>query len=63
MDDPGRPADPDLFSTMSTLRAMRRLKPDPVPGGLLERLVQAAVRGRAAPTRRAAGTWWRPTGR
>jgi nitroreductase len=28
---------------MSTLRAMRRLKPDPVPDELLERLVQAAV--------------------
>lgn len=30
---------------MSTLRAMRRLKPDPVPDELLERLVQAAVWG------------------
>ncbi|MGW8379550.1 nitroreductase family protein [Streptomyces sp. ODS28] len=28
---------------MSTMRAMRRLKPDPVPDELLERLVQAAV--------------------
>ncbi|WP_246530738.1 nitroreductase family protein [Streptomyces bathyalis] len=34
---------PDLFGTMSTTRAMRRLKPDPVPDELLEQLVQAAV--------------------
>ncbi|MGH3310208.1 MAG: nitroreductase family protein [Streptomyces sp.] len=32
-----------LFDTMSTMRAMRRLRPDPVPDELLERLVQAAV--------------------
>ncbi|WP_335937917.1 nitroreductase family protein [Streptomyces sp. PTD5-9] len=36
---------PALFSVMSTMRAMRRLKPDPVPDELLERLVQAAVWG------------------
>jgi nitroreductase len=35
--------EPALFDTMSQMRAMRRLKPDPVPVGLLERLVQAAV--------------------
>lgn len=34
---------PQLFETMSTMRAMRRLKPDPVPDELLEQLVQAAV--------------------
>lgn len=34
-----------LFETMSTMRAMRRLKPDPVPDELLEQLVQAAVWG------------------
>ncbi|MGW7519560.1 nitroreductase family protein [Streptomyces sp. NPDC054796] len=34
---------PPLFETMSTMRAMRRLKPDPVPEEMLERLVQAAV--------------------
>ncbi|OEV06711.1 nitroreductase [Streptomyces nanshensis] len=38
-----RQAEPLLFETMSTMRAMRRLKPDPVPEELLERLVQAAV--------------------
>lgn len=36
---------PGLFATMSTMRAMRRLKPDPVPGELLEKLIQAAVWG------------------
>ncbi|WP_395575682.1 nitroreductase family protein [Streptomyces sp. BK79] len=36
---------PSLFATMSTMRAMRRLKPDPVPEELLERLIQAAVWG------------------
>lgn len=39
------PNDPALFATMSTMRAMRRLKADPVPEELLEQLVQAAVWG------------------
>ncbi|MEV8596341.1 nitroreductase family protein [Streptomyces sp. NPDC052012] len=46
--DAGRPSttdEPPLFATMSTLRAMRRLKADPVPDELLERLIQAAVWG------------------
>ncbi len=44
--DAGNPAaQPLLFDTMSTMRAMRRLKPDPVPDELLEKLVQAAVWG------------------
>lgn len=34
-----------LFEIMATLRAMRRLKPDPVPPEMLERLVQAATWG------------------
>ncbi|MGW4852538.1 nitroreductase family protein [Streptomyces sp. NPDC004288] len=38
-------ADPRLFDTMSTMRAMRRLKPEPLPEALVERLVQAAVWG------------------
>ncbi|CAL9331152.1 nitroreductase family protein [Streptomyces sp. enrichment culture] len=37
--------DPALFATMSTMRAMRRLRPDPVPDELLDRLIQAAVWG------------------
>lgn len=32
-----------LFEVMRTMRAMRRLKPDPVPHDLLEKLVQAAT--------------------
>jgi nitroreductase len=32
-----------LFEVMSTMRAMRRLAPDPVPDELLERLVEAAT--------------------
>ncbi|MBZ4014729.1 nitroreductase family protein [Streptomyces purpurogeneiscleroticus] len=42
---PASAPQPPLFDTMSTMRAMRRLKPDPVPDELLERLVQAAVWG------------------
>lgn len=37
-----------LFEVMRTMRAMRRLKPDPVPRELLQRLVEAAT--------------WAPTG-
>ena len=33
----------DLFETMATMRAMRRLKPEPVPEELLRRLVEAAT--------------------
>ncbi|MFJ2744689.1 nitroreductase family protein [Streptomyces sp. NPDC087440] len=36
---------PALFDTMSTMRAMRRLKSEPVADELLEQLVQAAVWG------------------
>lgn len=38
----------DLYETMSTLRAVRRLRPDPIPDDVLERLLQAAC--------------WAPTG-
>src|SRR5438105_2866606 len=38
------PAVPDIiFELMHTMRAMRRLKPDPVPRDLLEQLVAAAT--------------------
>ncbi|MFL5735259.1 MAG: nitroreductase family protein, partial [Chloroflexia bacterium] len=38
------PADRDMiFELMHTMRAMRRLKPDPVPRDLLEQLVEAAT--------------------
>lgn len=35
--------EPELVEIMSTMRAMRRLRPDPVPMDLLERLVEAAT--------------------
>jgi len=38
----------DLREAMSTLRAVRRLKPDPIPGDVLERVLEAAT--------------WAPTG-
>ena len=38
----------DLYDAMSTLRAVRRLRPDPIPGDVLERVLQAAC--------------WAPTG-
>jgi nitroreductase len=36
-------AEPPLFDVMAGMRAMRRLRPDPVPDELLERLVEAAT--------------------
>lgn len=36
-------ADAPLLEVMATMRAMRRLKPDPVPDEMLERLVEAAT--------------------
>lgn len=41
------PADPGLFATLYTSRALRRFKPDPVPEEVLFQLVDAAIR---APT-------------
>jgi nitroreductase len=38
----------DLYETMSTLRAVRRLRPDPIPDDVLERVLQASC--------------WAPTG-
>ncbi len=38
----------DLYDAMSTLRAVRRLRPDPIPDDVLERILQAAC--------------WAPTG-
>ena len=38
----------DLYETMSTLRAVRRLRPDPIPHDTMERVLQAAC--------------WAPTG-
>jgi nitroreductase len=36
-------ADAPILQVMATMRAMRRLKPDPVPDDLLEQLVEAAT--------------------
>jgi len=33
----------DLFEIMRTTRSMRRLKPDPVPGGLIRQILEAGV--------------------
>ena len=38
----------ELYAAMSTLRAVRRIKPDPIPDDVLERVFQAAT--------------WAPTG-
>ena len=34
---------PDLFETIETTRAMRRLKPDPVPDELIAKILHAGV--------------------
>ena len=36
--------DPGLFECMYSMRAMRRLKPDPVPEAMVERILEAATR-------------------
>ncbi|MET7871377.1 nitroreductase family protein [Streptomyces cyaneofuscatus] len=43
--DPSALGGPALFDTMSTMRAMRRLKPDAVPDETIDQLIQAAVWG------------------
>ncbi len=40
--------DPGLFEMMDTARALRVLKPDPVPNALVERLLHAATRASSA---------------
>jgi nitroreductase len=44
MTEPGVPVGEDapILEVMATMRAMRRLKPDPVPDEMLQKLVQAA---------------------
>src|SRR5919198_681313 len=38
-----RPGMPELFETMQTMRAMRQLKPDPVPEELIRKILEAGV--------------------
>ena len=47
-DQPDQPDPTDLYRLMSTLRAVRKLRPDPIPGDVLGRVLQAAC--------------WAPTG-
>ncbi len=44
----------DLFEIMQTMRAMRRLKPDPVPDELIKKILQA---GTCAPNGRNPQRW------
>src|SRR5256885_13482069 len=37
------PETTDLFEIIRTMRAMRRLKPDPVPDALIRKIIQAGV--------------------
>jgi nitroreductase len=48
------PTDPGLFETISTTRAMRRLKTDPVPDALIVRILEA---GQCAPSGGNAQGW------
>src|SRR2546426_12634756 len=41
--EPRRRTMPELFETMQTMRAMRRLKPDPVPDELIRKILAAGV--------------------
>ena len=41
-------ADAPIMEVMATMRAMRRLKPDPIPDELLDKLVEAATWGPSA---------------
>ena len=51
----------DLWETMSTMRAMRRLKPDPVPDELINKILQAGQWAPSAATPSAGGFWWSKT--
>ena len=51
---PETTSDPDLFDTLFNMRAMRRLKSDPVPGELVSKILLA---GQAAPNGGNAQAW------
>ena len=48
----------DIFEVMSTMRAMRRLKPDPVPDELINKILRRPSGRRAGATPSAGGFWW-----
>ena len=54
MSDLGPSADPSLFATLYTARALRRFKPDPIPDDVLFQLLDAAIR---APSGQNAQDW------
>ncbi len=54
MPAPETTTNPDLFDTLFNMRAMRRLKPDPVPAELVEKILRA---GQAAPNGGNAQAW------
>ena len=41
---------PDLFENIRTTRSMRRLKPDPVPNGLIRKILEAGCVRQVAAT-------------
>ena len=51
------PGGTDIFEIMHTMRAMRRLKPDPVPDDLIRKILPPARPRRAAATP-SAGAFW-----
>ncbi len=56
------PEGTDVFEIMSTMRAMRRLKPDPVPDALIHKILQAGQWAPpAAATPSAGASWWSRT--
>src|SRR5919206_2456769 len=52
--EPNRNPTDNIWEAMSTMRAMRRLKPDPVPDELINRILQA---GQYAPSGGNNQTW------
>ena len=47
----------DLFEVMHTMRAMRRLKPDPVPDALIAKILRAGVCAPNGGNTQRGGSW------
>lgn len=45
--------DPGVFATMHSMRAMRRLKPDPVPQAMIDKILDAGIRAPSGQNRQA----------